>query len=78
MVGSQNADWLQHAMNVLVGLFRRYGLEANVVNVMHNEIPAQRITGKNMRGGHGAEVHGVRRLVLSETPKADIMPEVWI
>ena len=30
MVGSRDADWLQHAMNFLVGLFRRYGLEANV------------------------------------------------
>ena len=30
MVGSQFADWLQHSMNVLVGLFRRYGLAANV------------------------------------------------
>ena len=26
MMGSHNLDWLQHAMNVLVGLFRRYGL----------------------------------------------------
>ena len=26
MVGSQDADWIQHAMNVLVGLFQRYGL----------------------------------------------------
>ena len=30
MVGSRNSDWLHHAMNVLVGLFRRYGLAANV------------------------------------------------
>ena len=30
MVGSREPDWLQHAINVLVGLFRRYGLEANV------------------------------------------------
>ena len=32
MVGSRNLDWIQHAMNVLVGLFRRYGLTANVAN----------------------------------------------
>ena len=30
MVGSQDADWLQHLMNVLVGLFRRHGFTANV------------------------------------------------
>ena len=30
MAGSSNSDWLQHAINVLIGLFRRYGLEANV------------------------------------------------
>ena len=29
-VGSRDLDWLQHEMNVLVGLFRRYGLAANV------------------------------------------------
>ena len=30
MVGSCDLDWLQHAVNVLVGLFRRYGLASNV------------------------------------------------
>ena len=30
MVGSRDSDFLQHAMNVLVGLFRRYGLVSNV------------------------------------------------
>ena len=30
MVGSCNPDWLQHALNVVVGLFRRYGLAANI------------------------------------------------
>ena len=30
MVGSSDSDWLQHAMNVLVVLFRRYGLADNV------------------------------------------------
>ena len=30
MVGYHNLDWLQNAMNVLVGLFRRYGLASNV------------------------------------------------
>ena len=29
MVGSQDPDWLQHSMNVLLGLFRRYGLAEN-------------------------------------------------
>ena len=31
MVGSHDPDWLQNVMNFLVGLFRRYGLEYNVV-----------------------------------------------
>ena len=30
MDGSRDSEWPQHAMNVLVGLFRRYGLAANV------------------------------------------------
>ena len=30
MVGSLDADWVQHFMNILVGLFRSYGLAANV------------------------------------------------
>ena len=29
-VGSQDADWLKHSMNVLVGLLRCYGLADNV------------------------------------------------
>ena len=30
MVKSRDSDWIQHAMNVLFGIFRRYGLAANV------------------------------------------------
>ena len=30
MVGSRDPEWLQHAMNVLVSIFRRYGLVANI------------------------------------------------
>ena len=30
MDGPRDPEWLQHAMNVLVGLFIRYGLTANV------------------------------------------------
>ena len=33
MVGSRDPDWLQHLMNALVGLFRRYGLVANVAKL---------------------------------------------
>ena len=29
MVGSRDSGWLQHLMNVLIGLFRRYGLVVN-------------------------------------------------
>ena len=30
MVGSHDSDWLQHAINILVSIFRRYGLAANI------------------------------------------------
>ena len=30
VIGSHNPNWLQHAMNVIVGLFRMYGLADNV------------------------------------------------
>ena len=30
MVGSRYSEWMQHSMNVLVGLFWRYGLASNV------------------------------------------------
>ena len=30
MIRSHNLDWIYHAMNVLVGIFRSYGLEVNV------------------------------------------------
>ena len=30
MVGSRYLEWLQHAMNVLVGIFQRYGFAAIV------------------------------------------------
>ena len=31
VVGSRDLEWLQGAMNVLIGLFRRYGLVTNFV-----------------------------------------------
>ena len=33
MVVSQDPDWLQHLINVLVGIFRRYGFAANVAKL---------------------------------------------
>ena len=33
MVRSRDTGWLKHAMNILVGLFRRYGLAANVAKL---------------------------------------------
>ena len=30
MSSSRNTDWMQHEMDILVGLFIRYGLAANV------------------------------------------------
>ena len=38
---------------------------------------AQSITGGDVGGGHGAELHGDERLVPSETPKSYNMPGVW-
>ena len=29
MVGYRDYNWLKHSMNVLIGLFQRYGLAAN-------------------------------------------------
>ena len=45
---------------------------------MHNDLPARSITGGDVRGVHGAEVHRGDRIVPIETPKADTMPGVWI
>ena len=77
MFGSHESDWLHHTMNVLVGLFRRYGVAANVANVTHNDIPARHFMGGDVGGGHGAEVHRGVRLIPSETMKTDTMPGVW-
>ena len=43
----------------------------------HGYYLEQRITVSDVGGGRGAEVHGVRRLVPSETLKSDTMPIVW-
>ena len=44
---------------------------------MHKHMPYWHIMGRDIRGGHGAEVHRGGRLVMGETPKADPMPRVW-
>ena len=38
---------------------------------------ARRINSGDVGEGDGTEVHGVRRLVLSDTPKADTMTGVY-
>ena len=45
MVGSREPDWLQHLMSVLVGIFRGYGLAANVAkyHLMKCQTGAQRL-----------------------------------
>ena len=78
MVVSHESEWLQNEMNVLVGIFRSYGLETNVAKSCRNDMPARHITGGDVGGGHGAEVNGGGILVPSETPKADTMPGVFI
>ena len=77
MVGSHNSKWLQHAMNIPVRLFRRYGLAANIAKSKKNDMPEQNIMGGDVGGGHSAEFHGGGRLLPIETLKADIMPKVW-
>ena len=76
MVSSRDADWLQHAINVLVGLFIIYGPVANVANFTQDYMPARSITGRDVGGGRGAEMQACGRLVPSETPTADTMPRV--
>ena len=44
--------------------------------VMHNDLPVQSIMGRDVGGGHGTEVHGGRRLVSTEIPKADTLTGV--
>ena len=31
MVGAQDSEWLQYTLNIIIGLFQRYGLVGNVV-----------------------------------------------
>ena len=45
--------------------------------VTHNDLPAQSVTGGDVGGGHGAEVHGGGRLVSSENLKEDTLPRIW-
>ena len=46
------------------------------LQVRHNDMPARSITGGEIIGGHGAEVHGGGIFVPGETPKADPMSGV--
>ena len=39
MVSSRNSEWIKNTMNVLLGLFKRYGLAANVAK--SRTIPCQ-------------------------------------
>ena len=45
--------------------------------VMHDELPTRSITGGDVGGGDGAEVHGCGRFVPGVTLKADYMPRLW-
>ena len=76
MVRSRDSDWLYHAVNVLVGLFRKYGLAAKVAK-------SRTMTCQSgaLRAGMSEEAMVMKctwggRLVPSETPKADTMPGV--
>ena len=73
MIRSQDVDWLQHTINVLVGFFRRYGLAANVSKSyrMTCQPGALRFV---ICGGQGAEVQRGGRFVPGETPQQDPLP----
>ena len=43
----------------------------------HNDMPYWRITGRNVGGGHVAEVHRGGIILPVETLKSDTMPRVW-
>ena len=49
MIGAQDLHWLQNVLNVLIGLFRRYGLVANATNIVNNDMPNQ----STMVGSYG-------------------------
>ena len=46
------------------------------VHLNENDLPAQSVTGGDVGGGHGAEVHRSGRLVPGDIPKADPVPVV--
>ena len=50
MVGSRDPDWMKYLMNVLIGLFRRYGLMANV-----NKSRSMTCQPRALRSGMSAE-----------------------
>ena len=70
-------DWMQHLMNVLGGLFRRYGLAANVANVTHDDVPTWSTTVRDVWGDQVSEVQRGGIFVMGETPKKDPLPGLW-
>ena len=75
-VGSRNPDWLQHTMNVLVVLFRRYGLATNVANSCIITCHTEALWAGMSEEAMALKCTGGGRLISSETPKADTFPRV--
>ena len=76
MVCSHDPDWMQHTMNAIVVLFRRYGLVANVTKSRTMICQPGTLREGGVGGVRGAEVHGGGELVPGETPEADLMSRV--
>ena len=77
MVVSREPDWLQHVMNILVGLFKRFGLVANFAKSCTMTYQPGALWVRIMKESKALKCTRGWRLVPGETPKADTIPRVW-
>ena len=75
MVGSQDPDWLQHLMNVMVGLKSVWPCGQRF-QVTYDDVTTRHTTVGDVRVGQCSELHRGGILVLGETQKKDPMPRV--
>ena len=59
MIGARYSEWLQNALNVLVGLFHRYGIVTNVAKFW-----TMTCQPKSLKSGMLEEVVGPRYIFL--------------
>ena len=78
MVGSRNSDWLQHVMNVLARIFRRYGVAASVAKSRTMTCQTGALQAGMLEEAMALKCMGVGDSYPSETLKADTMPVVWV